>query len=137
MTNSRSAIAAIFTLLAITALVPSSANAQATISNSYKGEVAILSAGAKSSAVARLKTIPHVSVVNLNFRTTPRFRGNHPDPSDLKVSAGKNLKGIKRLRAALAANPATRAAISRRGLSVSRIVGVDIYSNGSIRLYVL
>mgnify|MGYP002682496876 CR=1 FL=1 len=54
-----------------------------------------------------------------------------------KVSAGKNYIGIKRLRAALAANPATRRALADRGISIGRVVGVDVYSSGAIRLYVL
>ena len=67
----------------------------------------------------------------------PRFRSKVPDVSEFKVSAGKNYIGIKRLRAALAANPATRRALADRGISIGRVVGVDVYSSGAIRLYVL
>jgi hypothetical protein len=66
-----------------------------------------------------------------------RFRDDAHDVAAFKISAGKNFSGIRRLRAALAANPATRRALSVRGISVNRVVGVDIYSNGSIRLYIL
>jgi hypothetical protein len=103
----------------------------------YKAEAAILSAGSRAAAISRLKAVPSVGVVNLNIRTVPRFRSDAPDVAEFKVSAGKNFNGIQRLRAALASNPATRRALSSRGISINRVVGVDIYSNGSIRLYIL
>jgi hypothetical protein len=103
----------------------------------YKAEAAILSAGSRAAAISRLKAVPSVGVVNLNIRTVPRFRSDAPDVAEFKISVGKNFNGIRRLRAALAANPATRSALSNRGISINRVVGVDIYSNGSIRLYIL
>ncbi len=122
--------------LAFLALSQATLSAQVT-DDAYKAEAAILSAGTRAAAISRLVAVPSVGVVNLSIRTVPRFRSDVTDVAEFKVSAGKNFKGISRLRAALAANPATRRALSNHGISVNRVVGVDIYSNGSIRLYIL
>jgi hypothetical protein len=137
MTRARTIITSIFFSLSVLALSPANLSAQVFAGSSYKAEAAILSAGSRAAAISRLKVVPSVGVVNLSFRNVPRFRTNAPDVSEFKISAGKNFAGIRRLRSALAANPATRHALSVRGISVSRVVGVDIYSNGSIRLYIL
>ena len=137
MTRVRTIISSILFSLAFTAGSPANLSAQVFPDDSYKAEAAIISAGSRAAAISRLKAIPSVGVVNLSFRTVPSFRSEVPDVAEFKVSAGKNLNGISRLRAALVANPATRNALSNHGVSVNRIVGVDIYSNGSIRLYIL
>jgi hypothetical protein len=130
-------ISTAFLSLALLAVSPANLPAQVFGDSSSRAEAAILSAGSRAAAVSRLKSVRSVGVVNLSFRNVPRFRTNAPDVSEFKVSAGKNFGGIKRLRAALAANPATRRALASRGISIGRVVGVDIYSNGSIRLYIL
>jgi hypothetical protein len=137
MTSARTIITSLFLSFSVLALSPANLPAQAFGSSTYKAEAAILSAGSRAAAISRLKAVPSVGVVNLSFRYVPSFRTDAPDVADFKVSAGKNFSGIKRLRAALAANPATRRALSVHGVSVNRVVGVDIYSNGSIRLYIL
>jgi hypothetical protein len=113
-------------------LAPSGVGGQTTPTNAFKAEIAIMSAGFRASSISKLKVVPNVTVINLNFSTTRRYGGNHPSPSDLKVSVSKNYKGIKRLQAALAANPATRTALSRRHVGVNRVVGIDIYSSDSM-----
>jgi hypothetical protein len=137
MTLVRTYLSSAFLSLALLAASPANLSAQVFGDSSSKAEAAILSAGSRAAAISRLKSVRSVGVVNLSFRNVPRFRTNAPDVSEFKVSAGKNLGGIKRLRAALAANPATRRALASRGISVGRVVGVDVYSNGSIRLYIL
>ena len=137
MAPARTYICSAFLSLALLAVSPVNLPAQAFGGSSYKAEAAILSAGSRAAAISRLKSVPSVGVVNLNIRTVPRFRTNATDISEYKVSAGKNFSGIKRLRAALASNPATRRALANRGISIGRVVGVDVYSNGSIRLYIL
>ena len=137
MTRARSIITSIFFSLSILALSPASLPTQAFADDTYKADAAILSAGSRAAAISRLKSVPSVGVVNLNIRYMSRFRDDAHDVAAFKISAGKNFSGIRRLRAALAANPATRRALSVRGISVNRVVGVDIYSNGSIRLYTL
>jgi len=137
MTRTQTIITSIFFSLSVLALVPAIQPAQAFGDSTYKAEAAILSAGSRAPAISRLKAIPSVGVVNLRFRYVPSFRTDDPDVSEFRISASKNFNGIRRLRAALAANPATRHALSVHGISVNRVVGVDIYSNGSIRLYIL
>jgi hypothetical protein len=123
--------------LAIMALSPSSLPALAFDGTTYKAGAAIMSAGSRAGAVSRLKAVPSVGVINLNIRRAPRFNSDVPDITEFRVSAGKNFSGIKRLRNALASNPVTRHALGSRGISIGRVVGVDISSNGSLRLYVL
>jgi hypothetical protein len=117
--------------------IPALAPVQAMSGNTYKADAAILSAGSRAAAIARLENVPSVGVVNLKIRFVPMFRSNQPDVATYRISVGKNAAGIKRLRAALAANPATARALASHGISIGRVVGVDIYSNGSIRVYVL
>jgi hypothetical protein len=137
MTRTKSIISAVLIGFMATSLSASNSSAQVFEENAYKAEFAILSAGSRSAAVSRLKVIPSVGVVNLAFRNTARFRDDVPDVSEFRISAEKNFSGIKKLRAALRANPATRQELARHGIAVNRVVGVDIYSNGSIRLYIL
>lgn len=137
MTRARTIITSIFVSLSVLALSPANLPAQVFAGSTYKAEAAILSAGSRAAAISRLKAVPSVGVINLNIRQVPLFRSDAPDVAEFKISAGKNFSGIKRLRAALSANPATRRALSNRGISVNRVVGMDIYSNGSIRLYIL
>jgi hypothetical protein len=123
--------------LALVVVSPANLSAQVFGDSSSKSEAAIMSAGSRAAAISRLKSVPSVGVVNLSFRNVPRFRGDAADLSEFKVSAGKNFGGIKRLRNALASNPVTRRALASRGISIGRVVGVDVYSSGSIRLYIL
>jgi hypothetical protein len=133
----RTVISSAVLSLALLAVSPANQPAQAFGSDGYKAEAAILSAGSRAAAVKRLRAVPSVGVVNLKIRTVPRFRTNETDVAEYKISAGKNFGGIQRLRNALASNPVTRRALSSRGISIGKVVGVDISSNGSLRLYVL
>src|SRR5689334_12116152 len=137
MPRIQSVITSAFLSLALLAVSPATLSAQSFGDSSSKAETAILSAGSKAAAISRLELISSVGIVNLSFRNVPRFRTNAPDVSEFKVSAGKNYIGIKRLRSALASNPVTRRALAVRGISIGRVVGVDVYSSGSIRLYIL
>jgi hypothetical protein len=48
----------------------------------------------------------------------------------------RNAAGVNKLRQALRANPATRAALAKRGIDASQVAGAMISSNGSLRLYI-
>ena len=133
----RTVISSAVLSLALLAVSPANLSAQVFGDSSSKSEAAIMSAGSRAATISRLKSVPSVGVVNLSFRNVPRFRTGAPDVSEFKVSARKNFSGIKRLRNALAANPVTRRALAVRGISIGRVVGVDVYSSGSIRLYIL
>ena len=124
--------------LALAALLPSGLSAQVFVGSTFKAEAAMLTAGARAAAVSRLLAIPGVSVVNLSVRfKTLQSSSSTPDVEAFRASADKNAKDIWRLRAALATNPVTRHALASRGIAIGRIVGVDIYPNGSIRVYIL
>ncbi len=133
----RTVISSAFLSLALLAMSPVNQPAQAFGGNTYKAQAAIMSAGSRAPAVSRLKAVPSVGVVNLSIRWVPTLRSDVPDVAEYRVSAGKNISGIKRLRNALAANPVTRRALSSRGISIGKVVGVDVSSNGSLRLYIL
>jgi hypothetical protein len=133
----RTVISSAFLSLALLVVTPANLSAQVFGDSSSRAEAAIMSAGSRAAAISRLESVRSVGVVNLSFRNVPRFRSKAPDVSEFKVSAGKNFGGIKRLRNALASNPVTRRALAIRGISIGRVVGVDVYSSGSIRLYIL
>ena len=137
MTRIRPLVHAALFGLAVLAVPPSGAQAQVFPDSTYKADAAILSAGSRAAAISRLKKVPSVGIVNLNIRYVPLLRSDAPDVAGFRISAGKNFAGIKRLRAALAANPATRRALTSRGIAIGRVVGVDIYSNGSLRVYII
>ena len=128
------AITLLLTPIALAAGVP----AQVTTADVSLAESAILSAGARAVSIARIVRVPSLGIVRLDFRITPRrASGSLPDVQEWRLKAQKNAAGIRRLRAALSANPATRAALASHGISVSRVVGAHISSNGSLRLYLL
>ena len=123
--------------LAVLALSPSILPTPSFGGSTYKAEAAMMSAGSRAAAISRLKAVPSVGVVNLNIRWVPTSRSDVPGVAEYRISAGKNFSGIKRLRNALSAHPVTRRALASRGISIGRVVGVDVSSNGSLRLYVL
>jgi hypothetical protein len=123
--------------LALSVFSSSMASAQVFADDAYRAESAIISAGSRASVVSRIRAIPSIGVINLSFRNTARFRSDVPDVSEFKISAQKNRAGIFKLRSALQANPAIRAELARHGISIGRVVGVDVSSNGSLRLYII
>lgn len=101
-------------------------------------QAVIMAAGSRASAVKQLRKVPTVGVVNLNIRHTPLMSDSSlPDVREFRISAAKNAAGIRKLRAALSANPVTRKALARHKVPVNRIVGVKISSSGALRVYVL
>jgi hypothetical protein len=137
MTHNKSILYAILLGVAFSPISTTTSQAQVFAGDTFRAETSIISAGSRASAVSRLKSVPSLGVVNLAFRTVPRFRTELPDVSEYRISAEKNYRGVNKLRAALRANPVTRNALANRGISVNRVVGVDISSNGSLRLYIL
>ncbi|MGQ0483896.1 MAG: hypothetical protein ACT4SY_00875 [Hyphomicrobiales bacterium] len=113
------------------------AQAQLTADNFRDAHVGIMSAGSRAANVAGLRHVPSVTVIDLQFRLVPRMRDDAPEPAELEISAQKNAVGVRRLRAALGANPAIRAALSDAGVPLGRIVAVRIFSNGALLVYIL
>jgi hypothetical protein len=137
MTRTKTNGAAFLLGLAVLSFSPSYASAQVTDSDVFSAESAILSAGSRAAAISHLRQVPSIGVVNLAFSSKPRFRSKLPDVSEFRISAEKNAAGIHYLHKALAANPVTRAALADHHVAVNKVVGVDISSNGSLRLYIL
>lgn len=101
-------------------------------------QATIMASGSRAAAVRKIRKVPSVGVVNLNIRRTPMmYDSSLPDLYELRGSARHNAAGIRKLRAALKANPVTRNALTARGIPINRIVGVRISSNGSLRVYIL
>lgn len=133
----KSAVLAIaLAAMPLSAAVP--ALAQVSSIDVHMAQSAIMSAGTRAAQVARIVSVPSLGVVHLDSRTVPRLSDDSiPDVSEFRIMVQKNHDGIRKLRTALAGNPATRHALEERGISVSRVVGAQISSNGSLRLYLL
>ena len=101
-------------------------------------QATIMAAGSRANQVRKIRSVPSVGVVNLQGRRVPMLRDSSlPDPGELRISAARNAAGIRKLRAALRANPVTRKALVSRGVPIDRIVGIRIGSTGSLRVYLL
>ena len=112
--------------------------AQVSDSDVSAAQSAIMSSGSRAAAVSRIGRVPSVGVVRLNVRGVPRFRNDSvPDVAEFRILAGKYASGIGKLRRALKANAVTRKALASHGISIGRVVGVKISSNGSLRVYLL
>jgi len=125
-------------LLAAPAISAAPLVAQVTAIDTHMAQSAIMSAGSRAARVAHIAGVPSVGVVRLDVRTVPRFRDDSiPDVAEFRILAQKYSGGIGKLRSALRGNPATREALASRGIAVGRVVGAQISSNGSLRLYLL
>jgi hypothetical protein len=111
--------------------------AQVSEIDAQDAESAILSAGTRAGRIAAIREVPSVGVVNLNYHRGPLRDDSIPEPQEFRISAAKHAAGIRRMRAALRANPVTREALAAHGVSINAIIGVKVSSNGSLRLYVL
>jgi hypothetical protein len=98
-------------------------------------DAVLMRSGSTASKIAKIDVVASVGVVNLRLIARPRIYAEGDTIPDFRVSIEKNYSGIKRLRSALKANPATRRALAARGISISRVVAADVYSSGSIRAY--
>lgn len=115
----------------------SAASAQIADETVRQATIGMMNAGNDAFEVAGLRHVPRVTIINLRLIANYRVRKERLRLSDFKISAEKNAAGIARLRKALKANPATRAAIAEKGVGVNRIVAVHIFSNGSLRVFIL
>jgi hypothetical protein len=130
-----------FSLMAILTL-PLSATpiqVQSALAGGVPVDAVIIRSGATAAKVSKIRAVPSIGVVNLRFVAKPRlFADSDFDTiDDYRLTVERNYAGVKRLRAALRNNPATRRALAEAGISVARIVAADVSSNGSLRVYVL
>ena len=120
------------------------AMAQLTVDNFNRAVSGILAAGTRAKQVATLDHVTGISLIKTKWRVgghTSSHRHGHrssdsPQPQDIEIAASKHKDGITRLRAALRRNPATRSALAERGIDINRVVAVDIFSNGWLRVYI-
>jgi hypothetical protein len=130
-----------FSMLALLALPVSAIplEAQTAFAAGVPIDAVIIRSGSTAAKVSKIRSVPAVGVVNLRFAAKPRlFADSDFDTiDDYRLTVERNYTGVKRLRAALRANPATRRALADAGISISRIVAADVSSNGSLRVYVL
>jgi hypothetical protein len=137
MTQIKSILAVTVLGVAIAVSAPSITSAQVTEADSINAQSAILSAGSRASQIRHLKEIPSVGVIDLSYGRRLRLHGDIPDAAEFEISAQKNAGGVGRLQAALRANPVTRSTLADHGVAINRVVGVEISSNGSLRIYKL
>lgn len=112
------------------------AKAQVSQTDARMATSAIMNAGSRASRVASITKVPSVGVIRLDIRRVPSFMSDVPDPAEYRILASRNAKGVARLQQALRANPVTRQALARHGVSPSQVVGVQVSSKGSLRLYI-
>jgi hypothetical protein len=103
-------------------------------------DATIMRAGSTAQKITRLKSVPAVGVINLRRDLVRPFQGigNYTDDiQSTKLTVERNAAGVNRLRKALRNNPVTRNALADFGISINRVVAVDVGSNGALRVYVL
>ena len=118
------------------AIACGSAQAQLTKYNFDRATSAMLSSNSRAAKVSQVHDVPSVTVIRLRQRVVYGYEDDVNVPS-IEISAQKNAAGIARVRSALRSNPATRAALAATGVPIGRIVAVDVFSNGALRVYIL
>lgn len=97
---------------------------------------AIMNAGKRADQVKSITRVPSVGVVRLDMRMVPLPGSDVPSWPEYKIMVQKFSGGVNKLRRALMANPVTRAALAKNGVEAWQVAGVQISSNGSLRLYI-
>lgn len=126
-------------LAASAAIVPATAPAALAQVTNIDVQWAISSiqmAGKRAAQVPGIKKVPSVGVIRLDVPTIPMFNGDVPDWQEFKIMTQRNAAGVAKLQRNLAANPVTAAALARNHVSPGQVAGVQIGSNGALRLYI-
>ena len=125
-------------MLAATILLalPITSQAQVDSSNYSETASAILSAGSASAKIRSLKSVPSLGIIRVQFGFVPRLSNDGENTSTLLLSAERNSAGIAKLRSALADNPVTRQTLQQHGVSINHVIGANVSTNGSLRLFV-
>ncbi|MFM8746325.1 MAG: hypothetical protein ACKOED_06615 [Aestuariivirga sp.] len=97
---------------------------------------AIMNAGTRADRVKSITKVPSVGVVRLDVPVVPLMGSDVPSWQEFKIMVQRNYAGVSKLRKALMANPATRAALAKHRIDPSQIAGAQISSRGSLRLYI-
>lgn len=97
---------------------------------------AIMNAGRRADEVKSITKVPSVGVIRLDIRLVPLAGSDVPTWMEYKIMVQKFSGGVNKLRRALMANPVTRAALAKNHVEAWQVAGVQISSNGSLRLYI-
>ena len=124
-------------VLTLSRVLPQPAWAQSVGFDYNEAASAILSASSRAGNIRALGAVPSLGVIWVAHGSAPRLGFIDENISTLLISAQRNHSGIIKLRAALAANPATRQALTAHGVEISHVVGVQIGSNGSLRVFLM
>ncbi len=107
------------------------------ITSEIEAENAIRDSRRAPARIAGIRRVPSVGVINLNVPSGPfEIDRNYMDAGDFRALARAYATGVSRMRRALRANPATRAALADHGVDLGDVIGVRFSSNGSLRLFV-
>lgn len=126
-------------LVATAAIVPATAPAALAQVTNIDVQWAISSiqmAGKRAAQVPGIKKVPSVGVIRLDVPTIPMFNGDVPDWQEFKIMTQRNAAGVAKLQRNLAANPVTAAALAKNHVRPGQVAGVQIGSNGALRLYI-
>ena len=93
-------------------------------------------AGKRANQIPGIKKVPSVGVIRLDIPTVPMFNGDIPDWQEFKIMTQRNAAGVAKLQKNLAANPVTAAALAKNRVKPWQVAGVQIGSNGALRLYI-
>lgn len=118
-------------ILALGATTP--AIAQIDASNNFEAYSAVLGAGKNAALVRQLRHVPSVGVITVRGSGNSFFGGE--DGSDILTIADNNGAAVDALRHALSANPVTRTALSANGVNIGTVIGVQVGSSGSLRVF--
>ena len=116
------------------------AEARSSLVGGVPVDATIMRSGSAAQKISRIKNVPSIGVINLRRDTIGmnRYLGDYTDTiQEYRLTVERNAAGVAKLRAALKANPVTRKALAQHGVSLGRIVAVDVGSNGSLRIYIL
>ncbi len=121
--------------MALPVITAPQAQAQVSEIDGRMAMSAIMNAGKRADQVKSISNVPSVGVVRLDFSLVPRMGSDIPTWPEYKIMVQKFSGGVNKLRRALMANPVTRAALAKHGVADWQVAGVQISSNGSLRLY--
>jgi hypothetical protein len=127
----------ILSLFSVFATPLSGASASTAIIAGVPVDAVIMRAGATAAKIKRLKSVPSVGLIDLSKRRGPRYASEFDAIIEYRLAVQRNAGGVKALRAALRGNAVTRRALTSRGIDISRVVGVDVGSNGALRVFIL
>ena len=122
-------------ILALALAAPASAFAQMTDSEVGDAGAAVLRSDRDAAVVRRIHNVPSVGVVMLSGGPVNPVSHLGMDITDVQIYAQKFPGRVAALRHALAANPATAHALHANGVDIAQVIGVQIGSSGSLRVY--